>query len=48
MKSRIAQPSVNTMLVIEEQSPLKPAVYFIEHVVYEMGLSIALLGAYTK
>lgn len=37
MKSRIAQPSVNTMLLVEKQIPLKPAVYFIEHVSYNVG-----------
>lgn len=48
MKSRIAQPSINTMLVVEKQIPLKPAVYFIKHVLYKMGSSKALLLAYTK
>lgn len=31
-----------------KQIPLKPAVYFIKHVLHKMGLSKALLGAYTK
>lgn len=48
MKSRIAQPSINTMLVVEVKISLKPAVYFIEHDGYKVDLPKALLGAYKK